>query len=345
MEAVLKKLKKHWTLIWLLFAVSAATAFLSYGAYTGLKTVKRVVTTQASAGELFSSNCMMVNVNYKQINTTQYTVSVCNYEQKNPNLYNASDISYSLTAEIKVFYDGTYKTMSELAEALNGTETPEYQAFVTKIGNRTYSVVKVDDDEDGALSNVPIALNADNGYRYSFSTETLKKNRSSADRFQVTFDNREFDNKTPDFYIDVKATPGANLAPIECLIYTVKSTADMATWTGAFLENDCTTNDYDFYNYIVSGSGAGTIDVMWDPEWFDINPYFISLSGGAATAITTINDANDTHDGWKKVTITVNSTQNSRYEIQMYKVKNNTSYTGENAATKYIDYRFVSNDQ
>lgn len=321
-------------LIWLLAAMVVSTAFISYGAYTGIKSVKRVVTTQASPGELFSSNCMRTALANKRINTTEYTATVCNYEQRNPSETNPADVIYTLTAELKVLYSNNYYTMSEL-KSLLGESSEVYQGYVSKLSGRTYSIAKTQDDTDGVLAGSVINLDAANGYQVVYREQGLKKGQSSTDKFKVTFDNAELEDAVPDFYVYLKAQATSNLAPIEGLLCAAQNASDVASWQGAFVEADCATVDYDFYNYIISGSGIGTVDIIWDPEWFEINPFFFQTIGVNAS-IDTISDATSQYYGWKKASLAVDSTQKNRYELQLYKAQRDTSYTGENAATKRI---------
>ena len=163
----------------------------------------------------------------------------------------------------------------------------------------------------------------------------------SSDRFQVTFDNSELGNPSPDFYIYLKAEPsggGGNLSNIDCLMYAVQTASDVSTWTGTLLETDTSSHDYDFYNYVISGSGQGTVTIMWDTNYFKINPYFVTVNGG-----TTGTVSGGTYDGWDKVTLSVDSTKKNRFEMQLYKVNSNMSYTGSNAASNYITYSFSPN--
>jgi hypothetical protein len=109
------------------------------------------------------------------------------------------------------------------------------------------------------------------------------------------------------------------------------------------VEQNTDTKDYDFYNYVITGSGSGKLDIMWNPDYFDVSDFFFNtaLSGvrfyNNITEPVTINDSTSDYNGWKKVTIEVNSTDisdgqggtiagRSRYELQLYKVKSNTPY-------------------
>lgn len=338
MKDIIKVIRKNLIHIWLFLAIAASAVLISYGAYTGLKAVKRVVTTKPSASVLFSSNCMMTTTNNKKINTAQFTVTVCNYDQNDPDSINPSAITYDLIAQIRVLYGERYVTMSELATAL-GAESDEYQSYVTRLNNRTYMIQKTGDDANGA-TGASFQFNSTNGYTTTFSSEVLRAGVKSWDSFQVTFDSIELSKTPPEFYIYVRAVPsggGGNLNDIDCLLYAVPGVVDVASWTGALLETDTNRYDYDFYNYIINGSGSGTMTIMWDPDWFEVNPYFVLINNGAVGTIS-----GGSHDGWKKIDIRVDSTQKNRYELQLYKVISDTPYTGTNAALNYVSYSFVA---
>lgn len=284
MREAIQKLKKNGIRIWLLIVMIASTAFISYGAYTGLKSVKRVVTTQASPGELFSSNCMRTALVNKRINTREYTATVCNYAQQNPAETNPADITYTLTAEIKVLYNNNYYTMGELLELL-GENSEVYTGYVQKIADRVYSIMKTEDDADGALSGDPVQLKAANNYRVVFSTQSLSRGSTSTDKYKVVFDSAELADAIPEIYIYLKTEATPNLAPIEGILCAALSASDVASWQGTFVEADCASVDYDFYNYVISGSGIGTVDIIWNPNWFEPNPFFFSeMSENTVTA-------------------------------------------------------------
>lgn len=343
MKTVIEKLKKHWIQVWLITVVVLASSFIAFGAYTGLNSVKRVVTTQASPGDLFSSNCMRSSLANKRINSTTYSVTVSNFEQKNRMVSNPEDITYDLRAELRVLYNNQYKSMTEMLNSL-GADNATYLYYKNLLDDREYYIEKTDDDTDGTISSTTKHYLTSSDPSYTFTSETLTRGEPHTDRFKVTFDDKELTDTDPEFYIYVTAenvTP--NYGPIECLMSAAESTDEVAAWQGSFAETSISTTDYDFYNYIISGSGIGTVDIMWDGNWFDINPFFTdSRSGNVVTSVTTIEDSTSLYNGWQKVQLTVNSTQKNRYELQLYKVKSDTSYTGENAATRFITCKFTA---
>ncbi|MEE5993293.1 MAG: hypothetical protein V3G42_08635 [Oscillospiraceae bacterium] len=359
MKATLNIIKKYWTMIWMVTAALLTIgAFIVIADYTGVHSVKRVVTTSASPHDLFSSNCLLSknDPEPKKITSSQYTITICNFEQNQPTFANPEDIPYTLTAYLMVNTENGYVKMSELDSS---SET--YTNALAKLNGRTYSIQQVQDNSGTIVSGEVKAFSATNlSYSYDAdNTQTnekdglvLKSNpqgtKSSTDKFLITLDAKEIEeNKTsPDFAIEVVATTGT-FGTIHRTVYASSSVADPVTWTGSLLENDCSTVDYDFYNYILTGSGIGTIDIMWDPTRFEINPFFFSATAGYEFEENNGNViyACEKHSNWSQCTLRVNSTEKNRYELQLYKCMSGVPYTGtdENiadAASDFIDYKF-----
>ncbi len=325
MKEALKKLKKHWALVWLVLAMVAASAFVTYAAYTGLKTVKRVVTTKSAPGDLFSSNSMNINISNKRVNSASFTVTVCNYDQNDPFTYNASNVTYVIEAELRVFHNNQYMTMAQLQ-----IDAPtKYDECVALLAERNYSITKTVDDERGEIApgdEEPHPLNAAGGYKYTFASDDLKKDNMSTDKFRVDFDNAELQNVSPDFYIYLKATPEGSYSPLEGLVSAAASTSDVSSWRGSFQEST-SNKEYDFYNYILTGSGKGSVEIMWNPNYFEVNPFFYSEDSGN-TITQPVPIEGDENNGWMKMTLTVDSSDKNRYEMQLYKTNSSASYAG-----------------
>lgn len=353
MKKLLNVAKKHWITVWLCAALLFFGAFVTYAAYTEVSSVKRVVSTQSSPGEMFSSNCLRADISSRRLTSPQYTITVCNYDQDKPTVYNPSTITYTLHAEIQVQINNNYYTMSQLRTALN--DDTEYNTYVSKIAN--YCIYKTYDDlnPSTALTVSKQYFTSGNNYTVNFSTDTLRQTTSSVDRYKVEIEPNSVNDNNTNIFVHVWAEPTdpSNLRTIESRLYGAAASADTSTWTGALHETDCDTVDYDFYNYIITGSGTGTVDILWDPNKFEPNPFFFVDSGnvfanGNSTP-TTIAAGDPNYDssyaGWKKVTLVVNSTVKNRYELQLYKTAQSSptgvSYTGANSADSFIDCIFT----
>lgn len=328
----------HWTTVWLLSVLALTGAvFVTYAAYTEVSSVKRVVSTTSTQGELFSSNCMRPDISSRRLTSKEYTITVCNFDQERPTTFNPSEIKYRFYAQLQVKKEDEYVNLS----------SSDSQA--DKAVN--YFVSKTEDDVDGAIASpVKLGFSAENGYMISFAeNESLRASKSSIDKYKVEIDEADLNNPDTEIFVHVWAEPStpSNLKKIEARLYATQSVTDNASWTGEFLETDCATIDYDFYNYIISGSGAGEVDILWNPDKLEINRYFFIQEVSGATIIGDIvsipegDTSYPLYPGWNKVTIRVDSTVRNRYELQLYKTRSGISYTGANAVMNdiYCEFR------
>jgi hypothetical protein len=262
-------------------------------------------------------------------------------------------ITYDFYAELQVKYGDDYLTMPEYLAALqrdmpSAEAATTYQATVNKIGHN-YSICKTVDDANGTTTGASATEHyfTATDFKVPFENETLAPNVSSTDKFRVTIAESDLTKTDPDFYVHVWAVPSGNtLHTIESRLYGASGSDNASSWHGTMRETNLDEVDYDFYNYIITGNGAGYVDILWDPAFFDVNEFFFSaLSGNTFTSSPVVKETILSSDaaygtdyaGWKKVTLQVNSlTGKSRYELQLYKVKANTPYTDTHKASKYI---------
>lgn len=357
MKDALKNLKKNWITVWLIVvAVILAGTFISRAVYTEVSSVKRVVTTKSSPKVLFSSNCLYAECYERRMPSKEYSISINNFDMNSPEVPNPDEIKYTLTAQLKVKYNNQIMTFSELAAEL-ADDTATYNAIVARAVG--YKIGKTQENSvSGNIADTDLVMtefSAANDFQVVFgapsSYETLPGGSRSTDRFKAEVPSRDFEKTDPEFYIYVKADPDdTNLPDIDALLYGAKNEVITAAWSGQLAESNTDSDDYDFYNYIISGSGSGKLDIIWDPEWFEIDDFFFnsSLSGvvfdGSSTPseIDSVTIDGVTYTGTnsnklKKVTIVVDSQNSkSRYEIQLYKKRSDTPYIGDHDAANYI---------
>ncbi len=271
MSKILDTIKKYWTRVWLIgVLLLSCGVYIAHAAYTGLYSVKRVVSTQNSVGELFSSNCMRTDeASKRRLTSAEYTVTVCNFDQNKPTTYNPSVINYTLHAKLQIKVGSDYKDLADLKS------DADYSEYVKKA--EKYTICKTDDDENGAADPVnERAFTEENSFSVEFDQDALEANKSSIDKYRVKIDEEDLNDTDSKFFVYVWAEPDQNFQTIGAKLYGAKID-DTASWTGEFLENDCDTVDYDFYNYVVSGSGKGYVDILWDPTKFEINKFFYEI--------------------------------------------------------------------
>lgn len=362
MNKILKTLRKHWTRVWLIvILLMSGGIYVTYAVYTEVSSVKRVVSTQAAPVEMFSSNCMRPDISSRRLSSAEYSVTVCNFDQDKPTIYNPSTISYTLHAELQIKQGDNYTNLATYLNTLdrsNAEQLAIYNDYITKATK--YSIYKTEDDATGTVTESENSFTADNSFSVTLAADSLAAQHSSVDKYKVKIDPASINATNTDIYVHVWAVPTepANLSTIATRLYGTAISESAATWSGSFNEQNCDTVDYDFYNYIITGSGAGTVDIIWDSSKFNINEFFFNtaLSGNSF-----YNDNNTPSEilssdakygsgkydgkyvGWSKVTLNVGTGANSnknRYELQLYKTATDSltgiSYTGDNAATKYI---------
>ncbi len=364
MEKILKTLRKHWTRVWLIaILLMSGGVYVTYAIYTEVSSVKRVVSTQASPVEMFSSNCMRPDISSRRLSSAEYSITVCNFDQDKPTIYNPATISYTLHAELQVKQGDNYINMATYLGTLDQTNTEQkaiYDRYMEKA--QLYYIYKSEDDNPETtvtISKNPFVV--DNSVvSVNLTADTLAAQHSSVDKYKVEIDSAAVNDPNTDIFVHVWAvpTPPTTLRTIETRLYGAAITTDTATWTGTFIETDCATVDYDFYNYVITGSGAGTVDILWDSSKFSINDFFFNtaLSGNlfynGNNTPSEILDSDEKYGsekyggkyvGWSKITLSVGTGANinkNRYELQLYKTATDSltgvSYTGDNAATNYI---------
>lgn len=345
MKDVLRKLKKHWITVWLVVVSVILCTFVTYAIYTEVSSVKRVVTTKSAPKELFSSNCMFADLYERRMPAFEYNVNVNNFDVNSPEIPNPSEIQYTLTAQLYVKHNGTIMSFTDLATAL-GDDTATYNAIVAEATG--YYIGKSQENNANSIISSPIMteFSAANGFEVDFGNspnyETLPGGSVSTDKFKVVIPETDFNKTDPKFYVHVEATPtDTGLRTIRTNLYGSRNVVVTAAWSGTLAEQNTASTDYDFYNYVISGSGSGNLDIMWDPEYFEIDNFFFNSNLSGVTfynnITTPVDISGGTYDGWKKVTIVVDSVNSkSRYELQLYKKKANTPYTGANDAANYI---------
>jgi len=332
MKAQLKKMSKYPVTIWMLVSVFTLCAvMMGYSAYNGTVDVKRVISTQASSTFSFSSNYMESgSLTVKNLRTTAEgnficNVTVCNYDQLDPSSPAHASITYDFKAEL-VKYDLENEQYVLVSNIQMNDEN----------NAKTFYVKKVMDNNEAITTDTEHSINT-SGFTYTYLSETLTGGTSYKDSFDICFDSTEVEKAIPELFIRVTATPteesirmNSGVPPMLSSVISISKGRTVETgWHGALDESS--TSDYDGYNLIVEGSGSGTIDIRWDSREFTINPAFLTNNSSKLTSV-----ADAPLEGWKKVTLTVNSTEENRYVIQFYKQKTNVSYTGNNFPSKYI---------
>lgn len=225
--------------IFLLAGAMLLAVYGSFAAYTNFNSVKRVVSTGTQSDTMFGSNYLtLMNLNDTSIPVKRislagnddnytFTVQVCNYVWGDESLYNPRQISYTMKAELIPMNGGT------LPGGCDGI----------KMRGTSFSV-----DGKCNLSNQTLAKGDARINDYKIEIPTYLKDKI---KIKIIAEPENFSEEAVNFQ---------KLAAILSFAdYEVNK-----NWTGHFIDSQThTPDDYDAFNYEVSGNGAGTVTVTW----------------------------------------------------------------------------------
>lgn len=212
----------------------------SFAAYTGFNSVKRVVSTGTQSDTMFGSNYLsplnLSDTNYpvKRISLSDdtdctFTVLVGNYVWGDESLYNPKDITYTVTAKLL---------------SMDGGDLPA-----------DYSSIKMNETPFGDAGELtkenqklPTGKAVTNEYKFEMPGSLKDKIK-----IQIVAE--------PDD-LSKEAVNNQKLAAI----LSFSGYEAVKNWTGHFLDSrtNRTLDDYDAFNYEISGNGAGTVTVTWE---------------------------------------------------------------------------------
>ena len=270
--------------------------------------MKRVVAPAAETGGLFTSNFLTVgggvkSVYYQENDKPPFTfpVEIRNYNQNDPNTKYQGTISYSISARLS-HADGRAYSDSELSE----TSSWNKDNMSITISNGTDTI---------ALSGSKISDTLGMTTKYTLTDSHDK------DEWTVVFTNIPLDS---DYFVTIAASPinqdledisqtlGVSSVPI---IYTEGWNCTLADDTSTDIDN------YDAFNYTITGTGKKTLKFSYDSTVLEINPSFCSYVAEASNGSYSGKSQGD-RTNWKTVTIDADpdTTYVNRYDFQMYKV-------------------------
>lgn len=226
--------------ILLLAGAMLLAVYGSFAAYTNFNSVKRVVSTGTQSDTMFGSNYLSLmgindtNIPVKRISLAEssgaytFTVQVCNYVWGDESLYNPRQISYTMAAELI---------------SMDGGSLPEDSKNI-KMGGTSFSA-----EGKCNLGSQTLATGDANTKEYKIEIPTSLKDK-----------------------IKIKIIAAPEQSSEEAVNFqklaAILSFADYEVnknWTGHFIDSQThTPDDYDAFNYEISGNGAGTVTVKWD---------------------------------------------------------------------------------
>lgn len=302
----------------IVLAVSLALALLiaavpiTYAVFTNSMQAQRTIAAYDTSGDRFSSN-YLIKGNENHLNTIYVTdaalppttsVTVCNYDQGKQTLPNSGNIAYTLTARL-VWYNESLDSDDKYVEVnsayMNDTVGhPDYSGYritITKSG---------DDPVTVTLGGATLS--------YEFDTSSLAGGEAHSDAYSVSFDT-DFSTDQPNLYLEMVVDGPVDLQGI--FKTGLRSGSITNSWEGSFNDNTSSApSAYDGFNYVIEGNGSGTFTLKWNADKLALSYesmkrlLAISPPEGKPATIYTSNS----------VTFYVDSDEESRYEVQFYKV-------------------------
>ncbi len=227
--------------IFLLAGAMLLAIYGSFAAYTNFNSVKRVVSTGTQSDTMFGSNYLTLmnlsdtSIPVKRISlaesngTYTFTVQICNYVWGDPTLYNPKDITYKVTAKLI---------------SMDGGKLPDNCTDI-KMKGQTFG-------KDGALT---------------LGSQSLATGSAQTKSYSIVIP-KELKDKIK---IQIEAAPESISADTvnNQKLGAILSFADYEVtknWTGHFIDSQTERkpDDYDAFNYEISGNGAGTVTVTWN---------------------------------------------------------------------------------
>ena len=211
----------------------------SFAAYTSFNSVKRVVSTGTQSDTMFGSNYLsplnLSDTNYpvKRISLSDdmnctFTVLVGNYVWGDESLYNPKDITYTVTAKL-LSMDGGDLSADYSSIKMNGTP--------------------FDDAGELTRENQKLPTGKEATNEYKFEIPGILKDKV---KIQIVAEP------------DASSKEAVNNQKLAAIL-SFSGYEAVKNWTGHFLDSKNKNPDqYDAFNYEISGNGSGSVTVVWD---------------------------------------------------------------------------------
>ena len=314
--------KKRWQLYLAAALAGVLTAALAIGVvavFTNSLHAQRTIAAYDTTGARFSSNYLLggyTKDNERTLFTTDANVpvsglvTVCNYPQGRQTLYYQDNISYTIEARLVRWDDAQEDYLPVDASYITNNDLSDYTIAFS----------------DGANTTTLGGSTLSHSFSNSFNGLTGR-----SDSYSVIF-SANFAQNQPNLYLEMIATPTA-ATPMPTLRGVFKAGVRAAGasnyWTGNFRDKNKVPTAYDGYNYLITGTGEGTVTLTWDAEKIRISD--VSLSALLAAGATREGNA---------LTFAVDSDDESRYDLQFYPVAITTEDDWSHMESDVVTFAF-----
>lgn len=320
------------TAILLCCTASIAACVVSFAEFTNSKHAQRTIAVYDTGGVRFSSN-HLTNLTGGGVKTdvrTIYTageeaiayVTVCNYPQGAKTLLSNEDLTY--TVRVRLVSDsgsGYDDAVPDNSAVLPGDD----HYFVDVYYNDQASPVAT------LTTSGSVTIPSSGSY-------TLDHSAAQTDEFTVVFSSVK-DSGGNEICLEMVAVPSVPGYPTLAAIFKPASRLAEAasSWEGEFRDNHASLpSAYDGFNYLITGSGSGTVTLTWDTT-------HLALSAVSQKTLQSITGATVSSGS---AVFPVNSDEENRYDLQFYKTDVSTAADWDSwadleaASTGYLQFTF-----
>ena len=310
----LRFIKKHWILIWLIVASVALITVISFAAYKDANNrIKRVFVASKLIDSFFTSNYLISEDNFNSVSFNEadaktFGVYIRNYDPSSGGVHEGP-ITYTLNAELAHKTTTVYNSSTDATQLQ--TWTSQNMSIVISDGNNTIT-----------LSGNTLSGNVASIVLPDTDPDTGEgSGKRNVNQWNVTFTNVPLDS---DYCVTITATPSDGSGAITSTL-GIGSFPDSQNdgWTCSVLDDKSKgINNYDAFNYVITGSGGTKLYFSYDASKLEINPVFCAYNTEASLSNTYLGSSSEDRTGWKTLEITVASgpVTVNRYDLQMYKV-------------------------
>ena len=314
---LLRCLRYNWITIWLAIIIFSLATVVSYAAYTGTTTTKRVISLSSTDGILFSSRYMFkagtdmqpIVFSYPddEVPTVPPTtiIDVCNYDA-NENIYD-KNFNFKLKAKL-VQLDKSDITNWDS----NNPPTEDYKIkYISHTGSASHTYV----ENELTLTNEFQYIGGNNPVQYfcqgSDKTRYL---------FQIQYPLTDITNTSMYgvmIYAELSGQP-SGIQDIWGMLYALKGgAAEKTKWEGKFMDDiiENLPSDYDAINYQLSGNTAGTVTLKYYSKFIQIDKECYGLWGDNVTEVE------DGAADYTTLSIEVDADVDDMYNLRFYWVK------------------------
>lgn len=332
-KKIIKFIKKQWITLWLIAVSLSLICVVTFAAYKDADNrIKRVFVASKEITSFFTSNYLVSGQNHNAVcfnenDAKSFGVYIRNYDPSSSGVHEGP-ITYSLTAKLAHINCNDYDTTTD-ADKLDIWNENSMSISIT---DGTHSITLSGSTITDSISSIVLPD--------SDPQTGAQGGKRNTHEWTVTFNNVPLGS---DYCVTLIATPDDGTGSIQSTLgiseYPVYKNDG---WTCSIADDkNELISSYDAFNYVLTGSGGTSVKFSYDSSKLEINPVFCTYNSEAVLNNSYQGSKSGDHTNWKTVVITVGN--NTRYDIQMYKVNSNSPSTWADLAAdgSWVEFESV----